>query len=184
MSTQTCPLFGTETSEAEESRHVGFVLNTQFPAQCNGTAKAWNFCYYGRGTPNATLETDFLSYRPFGSGPEPAYHLVSSTRVVRAATDTGFHCESSSLSESEFFEVQVGDVIGACLRTDEGYHPIGVLSAFKSGFELQRRSRNRETCLPSDVAVEEYSTLDSQNYKRTSLHLSIVIGKFCVFVVH
>ncbi len=177
-STQICPLFGTETSEDGDSSHKGFVLNTQFPAQCNGIAKAWNFCYHGRGTTYPTLATDFLSYRPIGSGSELAYHLVSSTRVVRAATDlqlSGFHCESLSLSESEFFEVQVGDVIGACQRSDEGYQPIRVISGFNSGFDLQRRSVNRESCLPSDVAVEEYSTLDE--LRRTTLHLSIVIGK-------
>ncbi len=157
---------------------VGLFLDLQNPAQCGGLSQAWELCYYGRGTTHPSLAVDLLVYRPFIIG----YVLVSSKHVLRQATDlqpSGFHCETITLKVEEMFEVQVGDVIGACLRSDAGLYPIGVLGGMQANANLTGQLhipvRNWVSCFLSDVEVIVGTMLEPVT--ETALHLSIFIDR-------
>lgn len=180
--TQECQTGSSLLSETD-SGDVGLFLDLQHPSQCEGVVKAWEFCYYGRATQSPTMAVDLLLYRmlfgpPTAGGAVPfAYVLVSSKAVVRNATDlmpSGFHCETVTLAETEWFHVRVGDVIGACLPSSG---PIRVLGSIPQDQDQPSQMhvpvQSQGTCLHSHISALLGTGLRLFTESMLVLHVSI-----------
>ena len=180
VSTQTCPVFGTDLTKKREVTRAGLFLNFESPAQCNGTAKAWQYCYYGKDiTDPFVFAADFVVYRKTSLN-SIVYERVALKSVVKSPDDlqsTGFHCETVTLEQSEYFEVQEDDIIGACLIEDGTQTPINILSRNVDGHgEVYRPNQNTELCDPSLFETVDFGT-DLFEQRQHVVNLYINIGK-------
>ena len=102
----------------------GLFLDLQNPAQCSGIVTAWNYCFYRIESTSDNYIVDFVVYRRMGSSDDyqlvqSSYRTVDMTGNQLAALDGHFNCFTIQLPESEMFEIQEDDVLGACLN-DKG----------------------------------------------------------------
>ena len=181
VSTQTCPVFGTDLTEKKQASpsRAGLFLNFESPAQCNGMARAWHYCYYGKDiTDPFVFAADFVVYRKTSLNSN-VYERVALKSVVKSPDElqsTGFHCETVTLEQSEYFEVQEDDIIGACLIEDGTQTRINILSHLVNGHgEVYRPNQNTELCDPSLFEMVDFGSMFEQ--ARHVVHLYINIGK-------
>ena len=128
---QSCTSVGnTDRSEHSQSDAKALFLDLQNPAQCSGTVTAWNYCFYRiESALNQTYIVDFVVYRRVGSG--NIYRLVENSNTIvdlsggqLAALNSDFNCTRTPLPESEMFEIQESDVLGACLNEVGSNHKV------------------------------------------------------------
>ena len=181
VSTQTCPVFGTDLTKKKPAspNKTGLFLNFESPAQCNGMARAWHYCYYGRAiTDPFVFAADFVVYRKTNLNSN-VYERVALKSVVKSPDElqsTGFHCETVTLEQSEYFEVQEDDIIGACLIEEGTQTRIGIVSHLVNGHgEVYQPNQNTELCDPSLFETVDFGTMFEQ--RRHVVHLYINIGK-------
>ena len=180
VSTQTCPVFGTDLTEKKPvpPTRAGLFLNFESPAQCNGTATAWHYCYYGRDiTDPFVFAADFVVYRKTSLNSNE-YERVALKSVVKSPDDlqsTGFHCETVTLEQSEYFEVQEDDIIGACLIEDGTQTLLNILSHQVNGHGEVYRPHQNTLCDPSLFEMVDFGGLFEQG--KHVVHLYINIGK-------
>ncbi len=113
---QSC-LVGTNATvtEFQVNRAHGFYLNTQDPAQCDGTITQFQYCYY-RGTQfAASYDFTFAVFRRSSPSYIKASDAVTISRTY-ANSNLGltgtFACRTFSVND---IPVQAGDVIGVCI---------------------------------------------------------------------
>ena len=112
---QSC-LVGTDSStELVANREHSFYLNTQDPAQCDGTITEFNFCYY-RSTPlAASYDFTFAVFKRSSAEYISVSEAFTTGRTV-ANSNLGlfgtFACRTFSVND---ILVQAGDVIGVCI---------------------------------------------------------------------
>ena len=100
----------------------GLFLDLQNPAQCSGIVTAWNYCFYRiESASDLNYIVDFVVYRRRqGSSDydlvQSSYRTVDMTGNQLAALNSHFNCLTITLPESEMFEIQEDDVLGACLN--------------------------------------------------------------------
>ena len=186
VSTQTCPVFGTDLTERRHPTRAGLFLNFENPAQCNGTAKAWHYCYYGKAiTDPSVFAADFVVYRKTSLNSNE-YERVALKSVVKSQDDlqsTGFHCETVTLEQSEYFEVQEDDIIGACLIEEGTQTLLNILSHQVLGHgEVYRPNQNTELCDPFVFETVDFGNMFEQG--RHVVHLYINIGKEFISFCH
>ncbi len=108
---QSCRVGTDSSTEFEANREHSFYLNTQDPAQCDGTITEFNFCYY-RSNPiqiAASYDFTFSVYRRSSS----EYISVSEAFTTgRTVANFGTGCRTFSVND---IPVQAGDVIGVCI---------------------------------------------------------------------
>ena len=108
----------------------GLFLDLQNPAQCSGIVTAWNYCFYRiESTSDLNYIVDFVVYRRMGSSDDyqlvqSSYRTVDMTGNQLAALDGHFNCFTIQLPESEMFEIQEDDVLGACLNDKGDDHKV------------------------------------------------------------
>ena len=109
---QSC-LVGTDTTtELEASRERGFYLNTQHPAQCNGTITQFNFCYYRSTLYAASYDFTFAVFRRSSLETYINVSEAFTTGRTVANLDGTFACKTFSVND---IPVQADDVIGVCI---------------------------------------------------------------------
>ena len=111
---QSCRV-GTDATEFVVNREHSFYLNTQDPAQCDGTITEFNFCYYRPTQFAASYDFTFAVFRRSSS----EYISVSeafTTGITVANSNLGrfgtFGCITFLVND---IPVQADDVIGVCI---------------------------------------------------------------------
>ncbi len=115
---QSC-LVGTDSStQLVVNKEHSFYLNTQDPAQCDGTITEFNFCYYRSNPIQLAASYDF-TFAVFRRSSSSDYISVSEAfttgrTVANSNFGTGgtFACRIFSVND---IPVQAGDVIGVCI---------------------------------------------------------------------
>ena len=173
-----CGRIGTDSQKefARQAPNSRLYLNTESPADYDGTVAEWNFCYYRPSTwdPNNNHLTAFAVYRLGANGTQ--YDRVSETLTINLSND---HLEMTTvrfvcdvISPNVSLIVQAGDVLGACIRdlgstnTDEP----NILGRAATGHTLLRsqtdlcdgsQSGEAGLILPSHVLSENLEVADS-----------------------
>ena len=114
---QSC-LVGTDTTEFEANRAHGFYLNTQDPAQCDGTITEFQYCYYRSNLGlQSSYDFTFAVFRETSSGTYTSVSNAFTTgrTVINANLPSGTDFACASYSPSTVVDIQAGDVIGACI---------------------------------------------------------------------
>ena len=123
--------------EVNASRASLFYLDVDNPATCSGTVTGWRVCYFGPESvsPTGRYSTAFTVFRRVQNGSDLYYQSVSPVyEAVRAGPNPvfsnefvdgvveigGFNCSTVDVGDS-VFEIQSGDVIGACVTDLEDF---------------------------------------------------------------
>ena len=121
--------------ERSQSSAKALFLDLQNLAQCSGTVTAWNYCFYRiESASDQNYIVDFVVYRRRQESSvydlvQSSYRTVGMTGNQLAALDGHFNCFTIPLSESEMFQIQEDDVLGACLNDAGNNHkPLDVLA--------------------------------------------------------
>ena len=161
------------TTPFSQSRDERLFMNFGAPAQYNGTVTSWRYCSYNRylqGDSDSSYDDDsrsgggrqvytsaFLVYRQNGRSTQYA-PVPGSTKYVtitlRSSRDGGFQCREATLSQAEQFNVQLNDVVAACLLDTS---PIRVVGRSSSGSSKVYRYSS-ERCTSG-----RFQTVDSNN---------------------
>ena len=109
---QTCGIIGNNVEQSfDRETDRNFFLNTQDPAQCNGTINEFQYCYYRHFFSAASYAFTFAVYRESNPG---SYSAVSEAFTAeRDPNSAEFACLNFSVSDQ--IQIQVGDMIGACI---------------------------------------------------------------------
>ena len=119
---QSC-LVGTDTTEFEANRAHGFYLNTQDPAQCDGTITEFQYCYYRTNLGfQSSYEFTFAVFRETSSGTYTSVSNAFTTgrTAFNANLPSGTDFACASYSPSAAVDIQTGDMIGACIYDPPG----------------------------------------------------------------
>ncbi|XP_064386571.1 uncharacterized protein LOC135335087 [Halichondria panicea] len=177
---QSCHV-GTDATEFEANKEHSFYLNTQDPAQCDGTITEFNFCYY-RSNPiqlAASYDFTFAVFRRSSSEYINVSEAFTTGRTV-ANSNLGlfgtFACRTFSVND---IPVQAGDVIGVCIYDppdNAGFTtrlPIDMVSQ-NAGSEHFLMSTGNSGCgdmsVPNPVTV---SSLNRANQRVLHIHADI-----------
>lgn len=161
----------------EENR----LLLDNSPSQtCNGTAVAWNYCFYlVDSNPLFRQRAVFSVYRSFDEERSGVYHRVPESLLivdVYDEYDTGeFHCVMTPLENT--FSIQEGDVIGACLQRSLINPGLDVLEIVSTAHQLSVGA------ISGDCDNEELNTvnLKDDTWSLTSgvaINAALEIGKY------
>ena len=110
---QTCGIIGNNVEQSfVRDSNRRFFLNTQDPAQCNGTVNGFQYCYYPRSSDAVSFAFTFAVFRETSPG---SYSNVSEAFTAERDTNptAEFACLYFSLSNQ--IQFQSGDMIGACI---------------------------------------------------------------------
>ena len=174
---QTCSAHSsagsTNMNAANTNTNAAIYVNRrgQDAAQCSGTVYAWHYCYY----PDNSETNLQVSFGVFSFSNDiytlrnGSYHLLHLNM-----REDSFTCDTLTLNPSEFFEIHMGDRVGACLNEDGDYLDI-----------LRRRNNYRVhswmgsgSCTESDMAISP--TITNSDRQEKELHLYVDISKFPV----
>ena len=153
-------------------------------AACNGTVYAWHYCYYDENS-ETNLEAAFGAF----SFSDRVYTLrEGSYKLLHLDTRiTSFTCDTLELDPSEYFQIQVGDRVGACLRHSGD---IDYLDIVYDTFILRLVdvwSQSDGGCTETDMATSPYiSTAIFEDNRSNLLHLYVDISKHYtqIFMFH
>ena len=156
-------------------------MNFGAPAQCNGTVTSWQYCYYNRYPDDEcddpiSYRSIFLVYRKTGAStttytPVPGAR-TSVTITLRCPRDGGFRCQEVTLSQSQQFNVQVNDVVAACLPSTRPIRIVGEQSSSPSVGVYQYNANGFAQCSDSQLPnVDTQNTAFTLNSGRFRLHL-------------
>ncbi len=111
---QSCRVGTDSSTEFEANREHSFYLNTQDPAQCDGTITEFNFCYYRSTQLAASYDFTFAVFRRSSSEYINVSEAFTTGRTVANSNfGTGtLACRTFSVND---IPVQAGDVIGVCI---------------------------------------------------------------------
>ena len=181
LDAQSCSVYtagSTDTSDDDRNTNAAIYVNIweADEAKCSGTVYAWHYCYYPDNS-ETNLQVVFGVFS-FTSNiytlRDGSYHLLHLD--MRENT---FTCDTLTLESSEYFQIQEGDRVGACLRPDGETDYLDIL----------RRSQRRVhswtgggSCTEADMEISP--TIDDSNRQREQLHLYVDISKFPAIVTH
>ena len=142
---------------------------------CSGTVYAWNYCYYPENS-QTNLEAAFGVYS-FSSSiytlREGSYYLLHLDTRADA-----FTCGTVTLTSTEYFEIQAGDRVGACLRQNGDIDYLDILfdtCLFCFNY-AHLWSQSAGVCTESEMMTSP--TIDfPDNYRSNNLHLSVAISE-------
>ena len=159
-----CEALGSTDKTSRPSVLPRSIISLNISATCNGTVKSWTYCYYllVDADESVMYSATWAFYRIY-KGKNNIYHYV----VVNGSTFTARHngrevkgrgdsCVTRRLNESEQFDVESGDVLGACLQTPFPLDIFGVTNTF------------RENIIQSSVCLSDSGNSSSTF---TQLHL-------------
>ena len=110
---QTCGIIGNNVEQSfDRDSELRFFLNTQDPAQCNGTVNGFQYCYYRHFSTAVSYAFTFAVYRETSPG---SYSAVSEAFTAERDSNPAavFACLTFPLSNQ--IQIQSGDMIGACI---------------------------------------------------------------------
>ena len=179
---QTCPEYtagSTDTTEGSSTTVSAIYVNNRNSeaAPCTGTVYAWHYCYYNENS-ESNLEAAFGAFS-FSNNVytlrDGSYHLLHlDTR------QTAFTCDTLTLEPSEYFQIQEGDRVGACLRPDGDIDYLDILKDTPFDLSLQFYvhfwSQSDGGCAASDMTTS--TTIGLFNHRSNLLHLYADISKF------
>ena len=143
-------------------------------AQCSGTVYAWHYCYYpDNNETNLQVAFGVFSFsNNIYTLRNGSYHLLHLNMP-----EESFTCATLTLDPSEYFEIHMGDRVGACLRQSNGD---GDYLDILSDREWRRVHywMGSGSCTESDMAISP--TLTNSDRQRKELHLYVDISKFSV----
>ncbi len=112
---QSCCVGTDSSTQFEANRAHSFYLNTQDPAQCDGTITEFNFCYYRSTQVAASYDFTFAVFRRRSAEYISVSEAFTTGRTVANSnfgTGGTFACRTFSVND---IPVQAGDVIGVCI---------------------------------------------------------------------
>jgi hypothetical protein len=170
LDAQTCAVYtagSTNDNEHNPNTNAAIYVNrrSQEEAKCSGTVYAWNYCYYPENSEtNLQVAFGVFSFTNIYTLRDGSYHLLH----LDMREDT-FTCDTLTLEPSEYFQIQGGDRVGACLR-DTDYLDI-----------LRDHSQRRVdswtgggSCTEADMGISP--TIRDSNRRRAQLHLYVDIN--------
>lgn len=117
----------------------GLFLNTKYSSSCNGTATAWNFCYYVSEFERQNISVQAGVWREENG----SYKLVNGSLIdlpiPEAEIGFQFVCRHWLLnSTNEFFDVQEGDIVGVYVNDTLDINDVHVMGVHTSGNGLMK----------------------------------------------
>ena len=178
--TQTCADYtagSTDTSKRTSNTDSAIYVNIRSSqeAQCSGTVYAWHYCYYDEND-QTDLEAAFGVFsftNNVYSLREGSYYLLH----LDTREDT-FTCDTVSLDSTEYFQVQAGDRVGACLRQNGDIDYLDILfdaNTFSPDY-THIWSRGSGGCAEDDMTTSP--TISLFNLRSKNLHLYADISEF------
>lgn len=100
----------------------GTYLNTQYPAQCNGTVTSWHYCYYPSGADDhEETYTAFIALWRHDATLDQ-YTIVdgsvSDIQIQGVEMPHDIYCTQHLLDSDNHVEIRTGDVVGVLLPED------------------------------------------------------------------
>ena len=175
---QTCSVYtagSKDTNQNNVDTNAAIYVNrrTQEEAKCSGTVYAWHYCYYPDNS-ETNLEVAFgvFSFTNMYTLRNGSYHLLHLDM-----RESVFTCDTLTLNPSEYFQIQEGDRVGACLKQNGNVDYLDIL-----------RHRNRRvhswesdgSCTESDVAISPIIT--NSHRQDRMLHLYVDISKLLTVI--
>ncbi len=119
-----CQHLGSVDKSGTPEYHSGLIINVEDKATCEGgTITSWQYCFNVFNTTSPTTNYSILvaAYRiqQFNQT-YYNYSLVNQSQTLlqhessEKINENGYTCISKELKENETFEIQEGDVVGAC----------------------------------------------------------------------
>ena len=178
---QTCPVYTagiTSTNEGSSNTVSAIYVNAldDYAAECNGTVYAWHYCYYDENN-RTNVEAAFGVYsfsNNMYSLREGSYYLLH----LDSREDT-FTCDTVTLNSTEYFQIQAGDRVGACLRQNGDIDYLDILfdtGLFSLNF-VHYWSRSAGGCTEDDMATSPDIQFP-ENFRSNNLHLYVDISEF------
>ena len=178
---KTCPSYTaghTGTTPIHDSSSGKIYLNEAsiHRAQCAGTVYAWHYCYYDNRRTN-NLEVAFGAYEAVGEEDEIGYNLHSGSYYLLHldSRESSFTCGIVNLEEAEYFQINDGDRLGACLRDNDNAEFLDILAeSAPNNFSVRSWGSSSGQCQESDM-------MQSQDLSTTPgmvLHLYVDISKY------
>ena len=176
----SCPVFGTNRQPTSRSTQEKLFMNFDAPSQCNGTVTSWNYCYYRSSFRRSDdlLGVKFLAYRQNAS--TDLYHPVPNsvfTLTVNYGSLNASGCQSVMLNSSQQFQIEINDVISACIIDYLNLHPLYVTTYVSNPreFNYQVNLDQYERC--TDQQLDTIDTTQSSIRRRNVLLLHATISK-------
>jgi len=167
--------------EHTQSSATGLFLDFENQqALCSGTVTAWNYCFYRiESDPNTNYTVDFVVYRRRGSGNnydlvERSYRTVDMSGGQLVALNSDFNCTRIPLHQSEMFDIQEDDVLGACL-SDVGVNQrmLDILAESVTNTLYVTDGCTQSVSIPTSIMRNRLTTSPS-----FALHLFVDVSKF------
>ena len=183
---QSCPVFGTNRQPTSRSTQERLFMNFDAPSQCNGTVTSWNYCYYrpNRRADDDILGVKFLVYRQNTS--TSLFHPVPNsvfTLTVNYGSLNVSGCQSVMLNSSQQFQIQMNDVISACIIDCQNLHPLYVTTLdYFPDFNYQVDSSEYERC--TDQQLDTIDTTRLRIRRRNMLLLHATISELMLLWLH
>ena len=187
LAMSSSPIIGSNVSTPQILDSVStaerFYLNTARPAPCNGTITSLEYCYYGEMTNSRrTYQSIVALYRPVGG---TSYQRISDTISISKQTPIreipsadvllpGFNCDSYELNSS--IQVQMGDVIGACIYDTLNTEQLDLVSLTGDGLILPFKGDSDAGC-EDDILPDTVDGLRDDDSRRIILHVFAEISK-------
>ena len=169
----------TDIREDDTNTIAAIYVNrrSQEEAKCSGTVYAWHYCYYPDNS-ETNLQVAFGVFS-FTSNiytlRDGSYHLFH----LDMREDT-FTCDNLTLDPSEYFQIQEGDRVGACLRPDGDTDYLDILGDHNS--ERVDSWTGGGSCTQADMEISP--TIRNSDRQRAQLHLYVDISKFPAIITH
>ena len=183
----SCPVFGTNRQPTSRSTQEKLFMNFDAPSQCNGTVTSWNYCYYRSSFRRSDdlLGVKFLAYRQNAS--TSLYHPVHNsvfTLIVNHGNLSGSSgCRSVMLNSSQQFQIEINDIISACIIDYQNLHPLYVTTLdYFPDFNYQVDSSEYERC--TDQQLDTIDTTRLRIRRRNMLLLHATISELMLLWLH
>ena len=158
----------------------GQYLDLNRPATCAGTLIAWHLCYYAPdnvGGQPMTYQVWFRVWRPTDS---QTLQRISSARqdiAIQRAREGSFLCENITLAAADRIAIQVGDILGVYIPTNNaGLQPLWVIAAATAGYGVFNDGRATLTAFFGTTLQRD----DLQERPALGLHLYADVCEFSI----
>ena len=175
---QTCPGYtaGSTYTDEVSSNTVSAIYVNNRPTQaapCTGTVYAWNYCYYDQNDVY-NVEVAFVAFSLSNSVytlRNGSYHLLHLD-----SREEAFTCYNLTLQPSEYFQIEQGDRVGACMRQNGDTDYLDILGDTSFPFYyVHFWSQGTGGCTVNDMSTSPPLTLSS--FRTNFLHLYVDISE-------
>ncbi len=119
---------------------IRYYMNFNRPALCNGRITSWEYCYYYsfnqevRGN-NNDFSARFFVYRRINSDSQLYKQVPGSalTVILKAEQVQTVACARVDLNSAQQFQVEVNDIIGACIIFNGTINPLYSVGEYETG---------------------------------------------------